>query len=143
VTTGGAFLGGAYAAVAAYALAALFARAYGPWLLRQMREGSAPASGDGDPLEGVARLSPLPVAATAGAMGALGLFLGHHWIVLRAEPGAPALHFLGLLVNYIPGYSVDFGGSLLGAFWVFSYGSAAAALIALVYNAIAGLRARR
>ena len=139
VTVSGAFVGAAWAGLGFYLIGAIFARAYGPWLLRHVRRESGSPEQGGDLGRRVALLSPLPVAVTAGALLALGLFAAHNWLLFRSEPGQDLAH-LRLLGNYLPGYGTDLPGSLVGAFWVFLYGFAAVLGAAWIYNTVATAR---
>lgn len=86
----------------------------------------------------VARLRASVMAVVFGMVGGTGLFLATVWLLLRGGQMV-GLH-LGLLSNYFPGYSVTWGGSILG----FVYGALAGAAIgwsmAWIYNRVVDLR---
>lgn len=63
-----------------------------------------------------------------------GLFLATNFLVVRSGPD-PGRH-LALLGNFFPGYSVSFGGSLIGFVYAFVLGYAIGRIIGSVYNAI-------
>lgn len=136
VTVGGAFVGAFWAGLVGYVVGALFARLYGPWLLGEATR-TAPGA-DGVELEhGVALLRPMPIALITGGVLAVGLFAATAWLALRYQYPSPHLE---LLANYVPGYSTDFTGGILGAPWMFLYGALASGLSAWLYNRIALLR---
>lgn len=87
------------------------------------------------------RLSGRALGLALGAMLALQLVLSTTWLVVRGTAGES--RHAALLANYLPGYSVSLGGSLIGAFWVFLYAFAASLLLAKVYNVIVDRRAAR
>lgn len=138
VTIGGAFVGAIWAAGTFYVVGALFGLSFGRWLLRR---GGPMTRGDGEeePGRGVALLPPLPVGLTTGALLASGLFVATNWLVFRGGVQNP---HLGLLSYYLPGYTTDFAGSLIGAFWVLLYGFATAASVAWIYDRIVLARSR-
>ncbi len=69
------------------------------------------------------------------AMGILlggGLFVATNFLVLKG--GANVGQHLSLLRVFFPGYSVTFGGSLIGFIYAFVLGYALGRLIGFVYN---------
>ncbi len=69
------------------------------------------------------------------AMGLLlggGLFVATNFLVLKG--GANVGQHLSLLRFFFPGYSVTFGGSLIGFIYAFVLGYALGRLIGSVYN---------
>ncbi len=69
------------------------------------------------------------------AMGLLlggGLFVATNFLVLKG--GANVGQHLSLLRFFFPGYSVTFGGSLIGFIYAFVVGYAIGRLIGSVYN---------
>lgn len=135
VSVGGAFIGAFWAALLGYLAAAAFAWAYGPWFLRETtRAVVAHAKGEPDePGHDIATFSTIPMALSTGALLAAGLFLATNWLWFRYGFPSPTL---GLLSNYLPGYTTDFTGSLIGAFWIFLYGFVGAGAVAWIYNRI-------
>lgn len=67
-----------------------------------------------------------------GMLCALLLFAGTNALVLRGGPNPGDL--LKHLALYLPGYSVSFDGSLVGALWTFIVGYLLGRLIGVVYN---------
>ena len=80
------------------------------------------------------------LGAGLGVLGALQLVLTTNWLVVRGT--AATSENAALLGNYLPGYTVSFIGSLIGAAEVFVMAFAASMFVALIYNAIARRRAR-
>lgn len=135
ISMSGAFVGALWAAAIGYGLGALFGFGYGPWMLRDATRGRA-SSGPGSS-ERVALLRPLPVAVTTGCLLAACLFAATNWLWFRYGVPSPNLE---LLRHYLPGYRSDFGGSLIGAGWMFVYGAVGGALIAAIYDRVVALR---
>jgi hypothetical protein len=133
VTPAGAFAGALWGALAGGLLGWIFGRAYGPGLLRQSTRSRARADRGEEPGANVALLSPLQAGLTTAALLAGGLFVVTNWLHLRY--GFPSPH-LELLSNYLPGYTSDFAGSLVGAAWIFVEGFALAAAVAWIYNRV-------
>jgi hypothetical protein len=132
VSFGGAWIGALWSALFGYAGGALFARAYGPWMLRGVPRRGATAED-----APVAWLPPLPIAVTTGGLLALGLFGATNWLYLLS--GGPS-ELLSLLHHYLPGYTADPRGSLIGALWMFVYGFAAGGCVAWIYDRVVALR---
>jgi hypothetical protein len=74
-----------------------------------------------------------------GALGALQLILSTNWLVLRGT--AANSTNAALLGQYLPGYTVSFTGSLIGAAQVFVLAVVASMAVATIYNIIARRRA--
>lgn len=85
-------------------------------------------------------LSGTALGAAIGGLGALQLIATTNWLVLRGT--APYSQNAALLGQYLPGYTVTFVGSLIGAVQVFGLGFVASVLVAFAYNRIARWRAR-
>jgi hypothetical protein len=138
VSITGAFVGALWAGGAGYIVGAFFARAYGPWLLGEATRVIEGRSAVDEPSRGVALLRPLPLAVIVGALLALGLLGTTGWLSLRdASSGLNTP-----LEHYLPGYTSDLMGSLVGAFWVFLYGFVVAGIVANVYNRVVLARKR-
>jgi hypothetical protein len=75
-----------------------------------------------------------------GALGALQLIGSTNWLVLRGT--AANSTNAALLGQYLPGYTVSFTGSLIGAVQVFLLAVVASMVLAWIYNFIARRRAR-
>lgn len=84
-----------------------------------------------------ARLDPVALAAAAGLVFGLLLFLATALLLIRSAP--PGVHVgphLGLLANYLPGYSVSWPGSVAGLLYGAVLGAACAALFGIVWNVV-------
>jgi hypothetical protein len=84
-------------------------------------------------------LSGTSLGVGLGALGALQLFLSTNWLVLRGTAGYSKN--AALLGQYLPGYTVSFAGSLIGALQIFVLAVVASMVVATIYNIIARRRA--
>lgn len=75
-----------------------------------------------------------------GGLAALQLLVTTNWLVLRGS--ADSSSNAALLTNYLPGYSVSFIGSLVGATQLFGFVFIAAMLFSVAYNTVAKARNR-
>jgi hypothetical protein len=78
------------------------------------------------------------MAITFGMTGAAGIFLATVWLVVRG--GEDVGQHLGLLRFYMPGYSVTWGGALVGVFYGAIFGAVVGGAIATLYNRVAQIR---
>ena len=83
----------------------------------------------------VARLRAAVMAVTFGMTGGVGLFIATAWLLVRG--GKNVGQHLGLLGNYLPGYSVTWVGAFLGLAYGAVVGGLIGAAIAWTYNTIA------
>jgi hypothetical protein len=88
----------------------------------------------------VARLRAGVMAVTFGMTGGAGLFIATIWLVVRG--GENVGQHLGLLSNYLPGYSVTWAGAILGLLYGLVIGGVIGAAIAWIYNMIVHARER-
>jgi hypothetical protein len=75
-----------------------------------------------------------------GALMALQLFITTNWLVVRGT--APYSKNAALLSQYLPGYSVSFTGSLIGACELFAVVFVLSHVLAGIYNTVARMRAQ-
>ena len=137
VSLRGAFIGALWAAVAGYLVGWVLGRAYGPWILRaatSVLRGGEDAVGS----RVVVELRPLPFAFVGASLLALALVLVTSWLWL-VSGGHPSPH-LALLSYYLPGYTTDPLGSLVGAAWLFAYAFVGAFAVAWLYGRVARAR---
>ena len=87
----------------------------------------------------VARLQAGVLAIVFGGVGALGMFLASAALLVRG--GDNVGQHLSLLAWYLPGYSVTWGGAVLGAIYGLVIGGFAGWVCAWTYNRIAAARA--
>ncbi len=84
-------------------------------------------------MAGFARIDVVALAAAMGTLFGITLFLLTAVLLLKgAPPGQHVGPHLGLLGVYMPGYSVTWGGSLVGAF----YGGLFGAALGFVWGAL-------
>lgn len=90
----------------------------------------------------IVRLRASVMSLVFGLAGGTLLFLVTIWLVLRGPaPGQTKVGpTLGLLRNYFPGYEVTVSGSFIGFFYGALTGALVGWIIAVVYNAVAGMR---
>jgi hypothetical protein len=81
------------------------------------------------------RLSARAFGTAIGALMAVQLFLTTNFLVFRGT--ADESTHAELLAHYLPGYSVSFAGSVIGAFWIFLFTFAYAAIVSILYNWVA------
>jgi len=86
----------------------------------------------------VARLRAVVMAVTFGMVGGVGLFIATAWLLVRG--GENVGQHLGLLSNYLPGYSVTWGGAVVGLLYGALVGAVIGAAIAWTYNTVALIR---
>ncbi len=86
----------------------------------------------------VIRIQSGVLAIVCAVLGGLLLFLMTIWLLIKDGPGAgPHLSLLG---NYFIGYSVTWGGSIVGLFYGALTGGIVGWVIGTIYNMVVGLR---
>ncbi|MDR4494039.1 MAG: hypothetical protein AB7P17_04685 [Nitrospirales bacterium] len=86
----------------------------------------------------VARIQAGVLSIACGLIGGLGLFIMTVWLLL--EDGPHVGSHLQLLSNYFIGYSVTWGGSLIGLFYGTLTGGILGWTVGYIYNKVAGIR---
>ncbi len=86
----------------------------------------------------VLRLNGHILGFVMGVIGALAVFVATNWLVLKG--GDVVGPHLGLLDQFLIGYSVTFTGSLIGAAYFFVIGYIAGLIIGWIYNSVVFLR---
>jgi|SRR5690606_8589280 len=86
----------------------------------------------------VVRLNGHVLGFVLGTIGALALFTATIWLVLKG--GEVVGPHLGLLDNFLPGYSVTVVGSFVGAAYAFVIGYIGGYIVSAIYNFIARIR---
>lgn len=84
-----------------------------------------------------ARLDITALAVAAGVVGGFLLFCATAWLLLRGAP--PGMHIgphLGLLANYLPGYSVTWPGSVVGFVYGLAGGATIGGIFGIVWNMV-------
>jgi hypothetical protein len=88
----------------------------------------------------IARLKTEALALVCAVIGGMGLFLMTAWLVLKDGPQAGA--HLQLLSNYFIGYSVSWGGSVVGLLYGALTGGIMGWAVGAIYNMVLNLRQR-
>lgn len=86
----------------------------------------------------VARIRAGVLAFVCAVVGGTGLFVMTAWLLVKGGPRVG--RHLGLLGQYFPGYSVTWGGSVLGFFYGAAVAGTGGWIVAAVYNAVAARR---
>lgn len=82
-----------------------------------------------------AKMDAIALTVAAGALCSLGLFLATAVLLLQPVPeNYPVGPHLSALADYLPGYSVTWPGTLVGAFYGFLVGGAAGFAAAVYWN---------
>lgn len=84
----------------------------------------------------IARIHEKGWGIAFGSLFAVGLIVATNVLILRG--GEVVGPHLGLLRWYFPGYSVTFGGSLIGAVYAFVLGYGLGRAVAMIYNRLTG-----
>lgn len=84
----------------------------------------------------VLRLNQRAWGISVGMLLGMGLFVATNVLVLKGGEMV-GLH-LSLLSRYFPGYSVTFGGSIIGFIYCFVLGYVLGRMIGMVYNRLVG-----
>ena len=88
-----------------------------------------------DELNTLLRLNARAWGIAVGLLFGLGLFLATVFLVLKGGPTVGP--HLGLLGQFLPGYTVTWGGAFIGFIYLFVIGYAVGRIIGAVYNALA------
>jgi len=88
----------------------------------------------------VMRIQAGVLAMVCAVIGGVGLFAMTVWLLIKDGPGAgPHLQLLG---HYFIGYSVTWGGSILGLIYGAVTGGIVGWIIGAIYNLVVGIRKR-
>jgi hypothetical protein len=142
VSSSGAWVGAFWAFVYGGSCSALSYRLYGRVLGTRIADILLSTVPTENPVlkPSVLRLHGFSLGLAIGAIAALCLFFSTTWLVVRGTADE-SVH-AALFSNYIPGYSVSYGGALLGALELFAFVFVASLLLAAVYNKIVEFRHR-
>ena len=88
-----------------------------------------------DELKTLLRLNARAWGIAVGLLFAHGIFLATVFLVLKGGPTVGP--HLALLGQYLPGYTVTWGGAFIGFVYFFVIGYAVGRIIGVVYNALA------
>ena len=86
----------------------------------------------------ILRLNSTQFGIAMGILFALGTFIATNTLVLKGT--AAQSHTMALLAYYLPGYSVSFAGSIIGAIEMFIIVYGACFLFASIYNKLVNIR---
>ena len=89
-------------------------------------------------LQSIARLRAGIMAIVVGLLSGTALLVATVWLLIRG--GENVGQHLSLLGNFFPGYSVTWGGAVVGFIWAAISGGVIGWLAAWVYNRVAGKR---
>ena len=89
-------------------------------------------------LRSIARLRAGIMAIVVGTLSGTALLVATVWLLIRG--GENVGQHLALLRNFFPGYSVTWGGAMVGFLWAALAGGIVGWLTAWVYNWVAGKR---
>lgn len=82
-----------------------------------------------------ARVDPVALAIALGTVCAIGIWLMTSALLIQGAPqGVPVGPHLGLLGIYLPGYSVTWGGSVIGAAYGWIIGAVIGFVWAVLWN---------
>lgn len=82
----------------------------------------------------VIRLNSVTTGAVLGVFAGACLLLATLWLVIKGGPNVG--RHLALLGQYLPGYSVSIGGSLIGFLYGLGLGFVSGYLLGAVYNRV-------
>ena len=88
----------------------------------------------------IARIRTNALAAVCALIGGLGLFVMTAWLLIKGGPHVGKN--LQLLSNYFIGYTVTWGGSVVGLFYGALCGGASGWAVGTIYNSIVNIRER-
>lgn len=77
-------------------------------------------------------LSTKALGLSLGIVTGLAVLLATWWLVIIGSAGATVAKFH----KFFPGYTVSWGGGIIGGIWGFVYGFIAGFLLAWIYNAV-------
>jgi hypothetical protein len=135
----GAWIGLFWGAVIGAFLAAMFYRVYARGLNAQIQRLCNPETKKDQPTGATLYVDGKSLGFALGAVIAGGLMVTTNWLVFRGTADE-SVHAM-LLVNYLPGYSVSFKGSVIGALELFVLAFLLSLLFSWIYNAVASSRA--
>jgi len=134
----GAWIGMAYGMLIGAAFAVLFYRVYALGMEAQVQRFSESSNAVDQPTDAAFFIDGKFLGMAVGSVIAAGLMITTNWLVLRGTAGE-SVHAM-LLVNYLPGYSVSFIGSIIGAVELFVVVYLLSLIFSGVYNRLASAR---
>lgn len=131
----GAWIGMAWGMLIGASLAVLFYRVYALGMEAQVQRLSESSSDVDQPTDATFFIDGKFLGIAVGTVVAVGLIITTNWLVFRGTADE-SIHAM-LLVNYLPGYSVSFIGSIIGAVELFIGVFVLSLIFSGVYNRIA------
>lgn len=138
VSVEGAWIGLLWGGVIGALAGAVIYRIYARSIRQQVADYFANNKTEYDLEYAVLRLQGHALGLALGIMAALGLMASTNWLVLRGT--ADESQHAALLANYLPGYSVSFAGSLVGAVEILVIIYVFCVLLAAIYNGVHAAR---
>lgn len=136
VSHAGAWIGMAWGMLIGASLAVLFYRVYALGMEAQVQKMSESSSAVDQPTDATFFIDGKFLGVALGTVMAVGLIITTNWLVFRGTADE-SVHAM-LLVNFLPGYSVSFIGSIIGAAELFIMVFILSLIFSGVYNRMAG-----
>jgi hypothetical protein len=141
VSPAGAWIGLFWRSVAGAVAGAVIYRIYARSIRQQVQNYLDSDTPEDDFQPPLLRIGGHYLGLALGLLAALGLLVTTNWLVLRGT-AQESIHAV-LLANYLPGYTVSFVGSLIGAAELFAVTYLVCLLLAGIYNLVATRRTGR
>lgn len=138
VSAEGAWVGFLWGGLLGAVSGALIYRIYARSIRQQVADYFAGSKSADDLEYAVLKLYGHSLGLALGALAALGLLITTNWLVLRGT--ADESFNAQLLSHYLPGYSVSFSGSLVGAAEILAVVYLFCLLLGAIYNRVVDLR---
>ena len=87
----------------------------------------------------VVRMRARIMSIVFGMVGGLGVWVATAWLLIRG--GTNVGGHLILLRNYMPGFTISWGGAFVGLFWGVVFGAVIGWVFAWIYNQVVERRA--
>jgi len=137
----GAWIGFFWGVIIGGFIAAMFYRIYARSIPKLIQDYIKTSSKNDDLLATSMRIDGHYLGLALGSIIAIGLIITTNWLVIRGTADQ-SMH-AGLLVNYLPGYSVSTIGSFIGALELFVINYILSLVFSWVYNNIVALRGKK
>jgi hypothetical protein len=134
----GAWIGLLWGAAFGALIATVLYRVYARGIDRQIRQIRERSSTADQPAAATMYLDGNSLGLALGSIAAVGLIISTNWLVFRGT-AEQSIHAM-LLVNYLPGYAINFTGSIIAAMEIFVLAYLLSLLFSRIYNAIAARR---
>ena len=135
VSHAGAWIGMAWGMLIGASLAVLFYRVYALGMEAQVQKLSGSSTTVDQPTDATFFIDGKFLGVATGTVIAVGLIITTNWLVFRGTADE-SVHAM-LLVNFLPGYSVSFIGSIIGAVELFIMVFILSLIFSGIYNRLA------